>query len=551
MMHSTNSDPLLKELSDQYAQKNVGMMLAFKIKGTEVTDQECLSFIVKNKLPLDQLAPEDILPSEVTIKGKRYITDVITISNATTLSCPAECTVWQNPAYPPPGNRNTSRPLVGGVSIGSKSYITSSPECNVGTLGFIAVDTASQALVGVTAAHVVVKNPFITLSQNLNGLSENEKDNYVYQNGETCTVNPALQIGQVIRYAPLTASVPTDPNLAGMYLRRNPVDAALVSLKQSDISNTESFKQYGVNYNLPLPFATSYEIFDLKTRPPLYSSGRTTGVKDEEPYCALYYFGMNYDGMDIDGYNIQGQNTSAPFNSIILFRSNLSGCTPVAPGDSGSALVADFNGVRKIVGLIFGQAMVNGIITGLACRIDWVAAKLGIEAWDGTPKNFIDPASISYTTIPGKSGDSAIKKDGKIYWQVGLIDPDATTTTSTTTTADPSIPTTSTTTSSTSTITFSPYKLFPYIRQLIRSSAAEVCPFTNADTALWFTGPGLPGTYPTVGNVVYVSIDPPQLFALGGNWIKAGNNHALQIDSTGTIIADVNCAATTTTTTTI
>ena len=547
-MHSTNSDPLLKELSDQYAQKNVGVMFAFKIKGTEVTDQPCLSFIVKNKLPLDQLASEDILPSEVTIRGKKYITDVITISNATTLSCPDQCTTWLNPAYPPPGNRDTVRPLVGGISIGSKNFITSSPECNVGTLGFIAVDSASQALVGVTASHVVVKNPFITLSQDLDRLSQNEKDNYVYQNGETCTVNPALQIGQVIRYAPLTASVPSSPNLAGMYDRRNPVDAALVSLKQSDISNTESFKQYGVNYNLPLPFATSYEIFDLQIRPELYSSGRTTGVKDNVPYCALYYFGMTYE-IDIDGYNIQGQNTSAPFSNIILFRSNLSGCTPAAPGDSGSALVADFNGVRKIIGLVIGQAIVNGIVTGLACRIDWIAAKLGIEAWDGTPKNFIDPASISYTTIPGKSGDSAIKKDGKIHWQIGLIDPNATT--STTTTADPNIPTTSTTTSSTSTITFSPYKLFPYVGQVIRSSAAEVCPFTDANTALWFTGPGLPGTYPTVGNVVYVSIYPPQLLALGDAWIKAGNGHALQIDSTGTIIADVNCLSTTTTTTTI
>ena len=431
MIYSNNYDPLLKEVANEYAQKNVKVMFAFKMRGTEITNEQCLSFIVENKLPLSELAPEDVLPSEIVINGKYYITDVIEIKNAKVLACPSQCITWQNPATPP-GNRNTVRPLVGGLSIGSKNYI-SPTECYLGTLGFIAVDKASQALVGVTNAHVVVRNPFITINQNLNGIAQNEKDDYVYQTGETCTVNPAIQIGQVIRYTPLVLN---PPPLSGFssFIRTNTVDAALVSLKQSDISNTESFKQYGLNYNLPLPFATSNELIDLYNTQPntLYSSGRTTGAKGDG-LCGLYTFGLYGDSIDVGGYHVQGQDVSIKFSNIIVFRALISGCIPTAAGDSGSALIADIGGVRKIIGIVFGEATINGTIVGLACRIDWVVAKLGIEAWDGSPKKFIDTASIAYTTVPGMSPDSAIKKDGKIYWQVGLINSNDTTTTTTTT----------------------------------------------------------------------------------------------------------------------
>lgn len=426
MIYSNNIDSVLEELSTQYSERGIGVMFANRIKDGKLTDEQCITFIVKDKLPLDQLNSEDILPSQVMANGIYYSTDVITINNATTLACPAECIAWQTT---PPGNRNTVRPLVGGLSIGAKNNIVSSTECKKGTLGFIAVDRASQALVGVTASHVVVKNPFITMTQDLTKLAQNEKDNYVYQSGETCVANPALQIGQVIRYTPLYPPVlnpTTNPNYENFSIY-NYVDAALISLKQSDISNTESFKQYGVNYNLPLPFATTNELRTLTTNNTLYSSGRTTGSKGG--VCPLYFLGIYRYELLVNGYNLQGENSAAIFNNFILVLSGYQGCTSFEPGDSGSAVIAEINGVRKIIGIVFGQALINGLYVGLVSRIDWVAEQLGIEAWDGTPKNFIDPASIAYTTVPGKSYDSAIKRDGKIYWQVGLTGPTTTTTT--------------------------------------------------------------------------------------------------------------------------
>jgi|694.fasta_scaffold43357_3 hypothetical protein len=428
MTHSNNINPALKELSAQYYKRDIGVMFANRIKDGQLTDEECVTFAVKEKLPLDQISSEDVLPSFVIVDNKYYPTDVIVLSNASTLNCPTQCIAWQTT---PPGNRNTVRPLKGGVSIGAKNNIVSPTECKKGTLGFIAVDRASQALVGVTAGHVVVKNQFMTMNQDLTKIAQNEKDNYVYQNGETCTANPALQIGQVIRYVPLyVPAVPTvNPNYFNFSIF-NRVDGALISLKESDVSNTESFKQYGVDYNLPLPFATSPEIYSLNQSIPLYMSGRTTGAAEGD--CNLYYYTLYNDQILVNGYDLQGADSGSLFSSVIIFLGKYVGCSAAEPGDSGAALVADFNGVRKIVGLVFGQAVINnGTPVGLACRIDWVAEQLGIQAWDGTPKNFINELTIKYTTVPGKSYDSVIKKNNKIYWQVGLSSLSTTTTTTT------------------------------------------------------------------------------------------------------------------------
>ena len=85
------------------------------------------------------------------------------------------------------------------------------------------------------------------------------------------------------------------------------------------------------------------------------------------------------------------------------------------------ALIADFSGVRKIIGLVFAAGAVCGIFYyGYACRIDRVAAELGIEAWDGTAKGYVDPASITYKTTFNGSSNKILNCGGTNYWQVGL-----------------------------------------------------------------------------------------------------------------------------------
>jgi hypothetical protein len=97
---------------------------------------------------------------------------------------------------------------------------------------------------------------------------------------------------------------------------------------------------------------------------------------------------------------------------------------PIAGGDSGSALIADFNGVWKIIGLVFaGGTIVQAGVTyyvGVACRIDEIANIMQIEAWDGTAKNYIDDNSFQYITVPGGSSDLTKTCGGSTYWQVGL-----------------------------------------------------------------------------------------------------------------------------------
>ena len=55
------------------------------------------------------------------------------------------------------------------------------------------------------------------------------------------------------------------------------------------------------------------------------------------------------------------------------------------------------------------------------CRIDHVAELLGLESWDGSPKNFLDKDNPEYYYSENFSDEEFIVINGKKYWQVGLI----------------------------------------------------------------------------------------------------------------------------------
>jgi hypothetical protein len=57
----------------------------------------------------------------------------------------------------------------------------------------------------------------------------------------------------------------------------------------------------------------------------------------------------------------------------------------------------------------------------MACRIDHIAEKLQIEAWDGSPKAFIDIPNMDYKVLEGPILDNPKTIDGKEYWQLGMI----------------------------------------------------------------------------------------------------------------------------------
>jgi hypothetical protein len=380
--------------------ENVGVSYGRKVSNGEFTGELGITFTVETKLPLEELSEDQVLPSSVTIDGVEYATDVIQVGKVQALACDpvttADCYNWQ---VIPPGNRGTVRPLKGGISLGSFNN-----QGKVGTLGFIAVETGTQALVGVTNNHVVILDGFSTSDRNINGVIQNEMSDNVYQNGENSTPNPTLKIGEVLRYVPLYLS------------NNNKVDGALISVASADISNTESIKQFGLNYSAAMPFASTAEINALLTTNPLvYSSGRTTGAKGEGN-CGLVISGIGAV-VNTSGYNLQGFPQTIPFaDSIAFTRSNPDCPDPIFPGDSGSALIASFGGVWKIIGLCFA----GGDNIGYANRIDIVASQLGIEAWLGVPKNYVNLATKAYKTVPGGSANKTFTCSGSIYWQVGL-----------------------------------------------------------------------------------------------------------------------------------
>ena len=404
----------IQELAEQNAFNANTISYGYKFVGNVQTDELCIMFSVDQKKPISELLDSEIIPNSITIENQVLKTDVFEAGKTELIACNATC--GQNAGSNSTANRAFTRPLVGGLSVASTNLVTS-----VGTLSFIGVDKNTQALVGVSNNHVLIQDAFYTSERNLtNGVYQNEYspiDN-VYQHGETFSIPPAnFIVGRTLRYVPIQQATP------------NKVDCAIFSINQSDIGTgtiSSSVMQAGVAYSNPLPFATTAEINNLLvTNPMLYSSGRTTGPKGGTE-CPLRIFAL-FTSFSLN-YRKQFVYTTVSFIDQITFvkpendPSLSTLCNnPIIAGDSGSALIADFGGVRKIIGLVFaGSYIGTNVVYGQANRIDNVSSEMGIEAWDGTNKNFVDLSSIEYVTTVGGSSNKSIICDEREFSQVGL-----------------------------------------------------------------------------------------------------------------------------------
>ena len=382
----------------------------FKFVNGEQTSELSIMFGVEKKKPLSELKPEEVFPKTINVSGETIKTDVHEIGSVELLACNPYCGQIAGPNSA--ANRAYTRPLKGGLSITSTNTVST-----VGTLGFIGVHTETQALVGVTNNHVLIQDSFYTSDRSVTGYIVNEYTpvNSVYQDGESGVIPPSNYIiGQSLRYVPISLNNP------------NFVDGAIFSLDPADVDVNTSYQTVGFNYTQPLPFATKSEIDNLLvTNPMLYASGRTTGPKGGAG-CPMRIFSL-FSAVILT-YKLETVPTYCYFADQICFvkpendPSLSTLCAkPVWSGDSGSALIADFNGVRKIIGLVFAGGPAGGeYYYGYANRIDRVAAELGIEAWDGTAKNYIDTGSITYKTTSNGSSNKTLSCEGKTYWQVGL-----------------------------------------------------------------------------------------------------------------------------------
>ena len=417
------TEPIKQKIEDlfQSTPDYVGVGWGNKTSNNQYTGEHSIIFHVTKKLPLSEIPEEEHLPSTVEIDGITYKTDVIEVGEITAFACPIatlnNCYTWTNQNTPlpapytsyggqniPPITRNVVRPMQGGISITSYNKLG-----YVGTMGFIAVDNAKNALVGVTNNHVVVGDAFFTNYRTLT--NSNEYNDVYYQPGEgNFQGNSNYVVGEVVRYVPINP-----------YPTSNLVDGALVTIDPSKVTNAESYKLYGTSITTPMPFATTAEINQLADiDPPLASSGRTSGIKQGSP-CGLKIYSVG-TSTAVAGYKLQGVTQTVVFNNVITFIRNspdqtaISECPyPIYPGDSGSALAAYIGGVWKIIGLCFAGSNYYG----MACRIDEVAAQLNISAWDGTTKNYFNTGSRQYITTVGGSTDKTLTCTNNIYWQVG------------------------------------------------------------------------------------------------------------------------------------
>jgi hypothetical protein len=357
----------------------VSVGYGFKKVDGKITNEKCIIFGVSEKLPIDQISEADLIPDKLKILGGSLKTDVVERPKMIPLSA---CSDFQSWKTSPPSNRNKIRPIKGGLSA-----INSTDKGGFAcTLGFLAKDNLDDSIVAVTNIHCSASEPFIAGSDTYNGIyAANEM---IQPSEEYGSMD--IQVGFLKRLKYL--------DLNGY----NYSDVSIYSLLNSEFDSS-SYQQHGLNIDSPPPFATTQEINDLlKTDPFLFSSGRTTGAKGQGA-VKLRVSQINAT-VTIGGWGSTSQIIS--FRDCIGFVATPNSqrpfdeeCdNPIFRGDSGSALIADINGIKKIIGLVFAGSAelenneVKRIMEGFACRIDRVACDICISEFS--------PAAVTPTPTP-------------------------------------------------------------------------------------------------------------------------------------------------------
>jgi hypothetical protein len=405
-----------------------GVSLGYKYKNGEKTEEIGIVFNVDKKLSESDLSEDKILPKSIRVGEQDICTDVREVPRSEMLSC--YCSSDPCPDVPNITNlRAAPLPMRGGQQIIQfpTNWTPASGglyNVSVGTLGFFCVDNIDNKIVGVTNSHVVCYRRAFAFDRSLGNLDQgalsieypdpyNTVEARSWVNGQS--YNPGALIsdnstntiaGKIKRYQPVSMS------------GYNYSDVALLSMSPSVISSANSYKVWQpigtTDYTNFLPFASTAEINNLLvTNPRVYSTGRTTGPKGyaNTSTCRLRITSIgNY--LTVGGYDI------SDWGDIMSFDYEDFSSGAVLGGDSGSALLADISGVRKIIGLVFAG---NGT-TGDACRIDRVAADMNIRAWDGTYDSSLPTSLYGVVTdfSNSKSSQASLVYGGKTYYQVGF-----------------------------------------------------------------------------------------------------------------------------------
>ena len=399
----------------------VSVGYGYKEKDNKTLSQRSITFTVTEKKPLSEIPENERIPSEVVIDGETYVTDVV--QGVYELQAYVDCSgsdpdfyAWSGTT---PANRDKIRPIQGGISVSNYT----SRYSYVGTLGFVAVDNDTNSLVGVSNNHVLIDDAVFASSRPSTGSTfTNVAGDISTQPNESINRSLSNRIGLVKKYQPIHPS----PSI-------NYVDAACIALDQTVVSDSDSWKQYGITGMTSAPrFATTQEIDTVLNDPnkTFYSSGRTTGAKGEgltKLYCVVSSSSVNLQYPSQGGAVVCTMNESFELAARNPSTPEGDWCTyPSTGGDSGSAILTEINGEFVIVGLLYaGRRTLFGLgpsIITVCCRIDRVAEALNISAWNGSLSgvSFSNNSSPETVIIAGQSSEKTVTLNGKIYWQVGV-----------------------------------------------------------------------------------------------------------------------------------
>ena len=431
---SQNIKDKIQRLYDDTPDNIHSVSWGYKTTGGKKTNDLCIIFKVKQKIPKQQLSQEDLLPEYIKVDGQNIKTDVVESRPVKHFTCYANTSFTPTTSYDS-NDENVLRlrgvssatlyPMRGGQEIiqfptGFAGSSTTGYTISLGTVGFFCTDNYDDRIVGVTNSHVLIANRQIASERNL--VAEKTFTYNIYEdltwivdgkkyppgvltldNGSSASI-----IGRLKRYMPVTDS------------GSNYVDCALYTPTASSIG-TDSYKIWQPidtpDYNSIYTFATTSELDELLTTykdVPIYSTGRTTGPKGygSSPSCQLHIVEI---GSSINITYDDG--TSNSWSDLIVMEYLDFSSWPAAPGDSGSAILADINGTRKIIGLLFAGNDKSVYI----CRIDKVSKDMNIRPWDPLAKTSTATAFlVTIDPTDPNANNPTLVQSGRTYYQAGF-----------------------------------------------------------------------------------------------------------------------------------
>ena len=470
-----------KELEDLYLKtpENIhSVSFGMKRKNDARTSDPAIVFYVTEKKPLSSLSPNEVLPSEISIDGQIYKTDVVQMPTASFHACYINESETPGSSYFSSNanitrlqgfNTNVLLPMRGGQLLSQypSGWLCQNGNCSIpgfGTLGGFCVDNVDNKIVGVTNTHVIINNFFRASSSNI---TQQNADPYNTYELDTWSLDGQSYRPGVRAFSSLSNSainIYTRLPLVGQLKRHigylstgiNYSDVAIFHPNPSVISADSSFKVWQpigqAEYTFPYAFASTAEINNLlSTDPKLYATGITSGPKGYSNISCTTT-STSSTTSSTSSTSSTTSTTCAPDTTCCILRVAAIGATadinsgfglvtfgdlivyeyednsfakcpsfPSAPGDSGSFVIADFGAQgRKIIGINFAG---NGYI-GLACRIDRVAAEINIRAWDGSFNTSPLPVTTSNLLTTSYSGpyasQSTLSYGGRVYYQAGF-----------------------------------------------------------------------------------------------------------------------------------